>query len=544
MQKVLAMLLVVCTLEQSDTNDSWFVDIGSIKENASRIILALQQLGRRNAEVKRAISVTRVAFDDGSDLDSCCELGNSNYQQRNKLVTAYRVKWSSPNSKATIMKMKPTATAAALSIFKYVLRNAGHAVGVKEYFLSVPRSLECSRSSTRLGERTKRIKRRRYILDDNVLVSEMGFDRATERFPVLCPLVNEQTEDNGMYTDADVDMEEAMDMDMDLDPGSYAKQPAPIGNHSDVEAAGEDYEQQAGNSGGSHTAVLGTPDPTGTGSDVGSDARRSTGRDGSGLSRLNHIRFLGVMFALNCYHVLQNKTMEGILEALRTFPSDSVHWILTSPPWNLLGIRTSAGHAKQPRVKYDIWTDDIPEAEYRSWQVAILNELWRIIKTGGVILYNHRDRRVDGRTSSPLIDFIQKSKCHYHQTLTLVHPSTVNSTNTWYRETHEYMYVLSKDAAVRPRIHDSADRFPYNSIWNMQSSQTIRKNIDHPCPFDMNVTMGLLRRVVRKGDIVLDPFAGSGTTLLAAERLGCNFIGFDISDKYHDIWSHIFYITS
>lgn len=96
--------------------------------------------------------------------------------------------------------------------------------------------------------------------------------------------------------------------------------------------------------------------------------------------------------------------------------------------------------------------------------------------------------------------------------------------------------VLTK-GAVRPRWDTSVkDQYTGSSVWKVQSGKRIRKGIDHPCPFDEQIVEGLLRRATREGDLVLDPFAGSGTTLLVAERLKCRFMGFDISDKYRNIW--------
>jgi len=96
---------------------------------------------------------------------------------------------------------------------------------------------------------------------------------------------------------------------------------------------------------------------------------------------------------------------------------------------------------------------------------------------------------------------------------------------------------VSDYSTARPRWDTSVkDQYTGSSVWNVQSGKSIRKDIDHPCPFDEQIVEGLLSRATRAGDLVLDPFAGSGTTLLVAERLNCRFMGFDISDKYRNIW--------
>ena len=57
----------------------------------------------------------------------------------------------------------------------------------------------------------------------------------------------------------------------------------------------------------------------------------------------------------------------------------------------------------------------------------------------------------------------------------------------------------------------------------------------HPCPRPLNGTKHLLDALSEKGDIILDPFMGSGTTGVAAVKLGRRFIGIEIEPKYFDI---------
>ncbi|MBL8578352.1 MAG: site-specific DNA-methyltransferase [Mesorhizobium sp.] len=55
---------------------------------------------------------------------------------------------------------------------------------------------------------------------------------------------------------------------------------------------------------------------------------------------------------------------------------------------------------------------------------------------------------------------------------------------------------------------------------------------DHPTPKPVNVMVDLIERITEPGDIVLDPFAGSGSTLIACEEIGRTFIGIEIEGKY------------
>ena len=58
------------------------------------------------------------------------------------------------------------------------------------------------------------------------------------------------------------------------------------------------------------------------------------------------------------------------------------------------------------------------------------------------------------------------------------------------------------------------------------------KKIGHPAPFPVELPYRLIQLYSFKGDIVLDPFVGSGSTCLAALRANRRYIGYDINEKY------------
>ena len=61
------------------------------------------------------------------------------------------------------------------------------------------------------------------------------------------------------------------------------------------------------------------------------------------------------------------------------------------------------------------------------------------------------------------------------------------------------------------------------------------KDFDHPAMFPEELVRRVLRLFSFKGDIILDPFNGAGTTTLVSKKLGRKFIGIDESDKYCEI---------
>ncbi len=59
-----------------------------------------------------------------------------------------------------------------------------------------------------------------------------------------------------------------------------------------------------------------------------------------------------------------------------------------------------------------------------------------------------------------------------------------------------------------------------------------KKNNPHPCPIPLEVARRIILLTTKKGDLVVDPFAGSGTVLIAAKMLGRRYLGFDVDAGY------------
>lgn len=66
--------------------------------------------------------------------------------------------------------------------------------------------------------------------------------------------------------------------------------------------------------------------------------------------------------------------------------------------------------------------------------------------------------------------------------------------------------------------------------WTFPAESAIK--VKHPAPFPVELAYRFIQLYTYKGDIVLDPFVGSGTTCIAALRTGRNFIGYDINPEY------------
>ena len=78
--------------------------------------------------------------------------------------------------------------------------------------------------------------------------------------------------------------------------------------------------------------------------------------------------------------------------------------------------------------------------------------------------------------------------------------------------------------------HEEFTNWVQNSIWDFQPASA--KNEDHPAPFPEELPKRCIRLYSFVGDTVLDPFAGSGTTLKVARELGRHSIGYELNPSY------------
>jgi site-specific DNA-methyltransferase (adenine-specific) len=106
------------------------------------------------------------------------------------------------------------------------------------------------------------------------------------------------------------------------------------------------------------------------------------------------------------------------------------------------------------------------------------------------------------------------------------------------RDIHEYLLVFAKESFSRPDkgISDvSRDEFldATLSIWNIPPESARR--VGHPAPFPVTLASRVIHLFSYEGDVVLDPFAGSGTTCVAASTSSRHYVGYEIAEEYCDL---------
>ncbi len=221
-------------------------------------------------------------------------------------------------------------------------------------------------------------------------------------------------------------------------------------------------------------------------------------------------------------------------EILKTLPSSSIDLILTSPPYNL-------------GIEYDEWNDNLPYDEYLQLIESFLKESFRVLKKDGRIVINHY---LSCGTSefrfAPLMDinYIATRNIGFkHHGIGIWMDRTISKATAWgswlspsapyVNSPLEGFLILYKDQWKKEKKGKSSiskeDFILFTrGIWEIPPE----RNRDHPAPFPEKIAKLVIECLTYEGDVVLDPFAGSGTTLVVAEKLKRKWIGIEISKNY------------
>lgn len=217
------------------------------------------------------------------------------------------------------------------------------------------------------------------------------------------------------------------------------------------------------------------------------------------------------------------------LTELKKLKSDSIDIGVTSPPYNKQ--ENKKGWLVK-NVKYDNITDKKPENIYQNEQIEVLNELFRIIKPGGSFFYNHKIRWERGIMFHPY-SWISQTKWCIRQEIIWDRMIAANIRGWRFWQTDERIFWLHKPKDKKDMIGKelASKHALMTSIWKIRPES---KN-NHPAPFPLAIPARCIYSILDEYQgTVIDPYCGSGTTLVAAKLLGHKFIGIDISEFYLD----------
>ena len=224
-----------------------------------------------------------------------------------------------------------------------------------------------------------------------------------------------------------------------------------------------------------------------------------------------------------------NRIITGdALRILREIPSEVIDMGVTSPPYNK-GENKKGWLVKN--VKYISASDKLPEHIYQVKQIEVLDELFRVTKPGGSFFYNHKLRWERGVLLHPM-DWLRKTKWTIRQEIIWDRKIAANIRGWRFWQVEERIYWLYKPIGKHLIGEELKPKHALvTSIWRFSPE---RNNI-HPAPFPLVLPIRAIYSIMdgNKG-IIIDPYCGSGTTLVAAKLLGHDYVGIEISKEYAD----------
>lgn len=232
------------------------------------------------------------------------------------------------------------------------------------------------------------------------------------------------------------------------------------------------------------------------------------------------------------------------LKGLEYINKNSIDLVVTSPPYNI-----DLGNNKYNKNPYDLYNDNKKHENYIQWLFEIFTKIYEILKEGGRVCINIGDGKNGAIPTSSDIIQIMKSINYIPYTHIIWDKSQVGSRTAWgsfkspsspsFPTPFEHILIFakgSKKLQIKGETDLTKDEFIEWSLalWRFPPENK-QKKIGHPAMFPEELPKRCIKMLSWIGATVLDPFAGSGTTLKVAKSLQRDFIGFEISHKYYEI---------
>jgi DNA modification methylase len=229
--------------------------------------------------------------------------------------------------------------------------------------------------------------------------------------------------------------------------------------------------------------------------------------------------------------------LDGILNAssedMRDLPDASVHLMVTSPPYNV-------------GKDYD---EDRSLEEFLTFLRRVWTETYRVLVPGGRACINVAN--LGRKPYIPLhafivhdmlqLGFLMRGEIIWDKAASASNSTAWGSwqsaSNPTLRDVHEYILVFSKGDFRRDKLDGRASTISREqfleytkSVWQFPTESA--RKVGHPAPFPVELPSRLIQLYTYSGEIVLDPFMGSGQTAIAALESGRRYVGYELNPAY------------
>lgn len=223
-------------------------------------------------------------------------------------------------------------------------------------------------------------------------------------------------------------------------------------------------------------------------------------------------------------------------EKMSEIPDSSIHLMITSPPYNV-------------GKEYD---EDLSLDEYLDMLTRVFSQTYDKLVTGGRACINIAN--IGRKPYIPLhamiieimldLGFLMRGEIIWDKSASAggscAWGSWMSASNPVLRDFHEYILIFSKESYSKDKKQEKRDTIERDefiqwtkSIWTFPAVNA--KKIGHPAPFPVELPHRLIKLYSYEGDVILDPFCGSGTTCIAAIQNNRRYIGYDIKKEYIEL---------
>lgn len=212
-------------------------------------------------------------------------------------------------------------------------------------------------------------------------------------------------------------------------------------------------------------------------------------------------------------------------ELIKQIPDKSIDLIMTDPPYEITSKRSkksvSGGVERAMKYMTRLSNADISDG----FDYALLDEMCRVLKNIYIYIWCSRKQLL------PLMKYFIEDKGCLFDVLIWHKKTCMPLYNGMYLKDHEYCLLFRESGTdLHPKSYEYA-RGVFHTVANADENGKYQ----HPTVKPLWIVKRLIENSTKEGDVVLDCFAGSGTTLKACQELNRQYIGFEINPKYYEI---------
>lgn len=256
-----------------------------------------------------------------------------------------------------------------------------------------------------------------------------------------------------------------------------------------------------------------------------------------------------------------NLILGDCLEKMKGLQENSVDLVITSPPY-----------ADRRKKQYG----GVQASEYIEWFKPIAEEIKRVLKPSGSFILNIKEHVENGERSDYVLRLVlamrergwlwtEEWMWHKKNAMPGKWPNRFrDGFERIFQFNKEKKFAMYQEAVMIPmgdwaktRLKNLSDRdkrrapsqtqsgfskntsnwvgkemvYPDNVLW----VSSVATNVGHPAPFPLEIPEFFIKLFTTEGDVVLDPFMGSGTTGIACKKLNRNFTGIELSEDYYKL---------